>query len=69
MRERDLCITLRAKVIQGKNRRDSGVSVPLFMGITGVNEHIEPVFNAVLPSAVVMQMSRNTSKLIFLLDV
>ncbi|EPJ46514.1 MAG: hypothetical protein OFPII_19890 [Osedax symbiont Rs1] len=23
------------------------------MGITGVNEHIEPVFNAVLPSAVI----------------
>ncbi len=45
---------LRAKVRQGKNRRDSGVSVPLFMGITGVNEHIEPVFNAVLPSAVII---------------
>ncbi|EPJ44196.1 MAG: hypothetical protein OFPII_36430 [Osedax symbiont Rs1] len=29
----------------------------LFMGITGVNEHIEPVFNAVLPSAVIMQRS------------
>ncbi len=55
---RDLCITLRAKVIQGKNRRDSGVSVPLFMGITGASEHIEPVFNAVFPSAVVMQRSR-----------
>ncbi len=32
--------------------------MPLFMGITGVNEHVEPVFNAVLPSAVVMQRSR-----------
>ncbi|EPJ48405.1 MAG: hypothetical protein OFPII_06120 [Osedax symbiont Rs1] len=31
--------------------------MPFFMGITGVNEHIEPVFNAVLPSAVVMQRS------------
>ncbi len=45
---------LRAKVRQGKNWRDSGVSVPLTLGITGVNEHIEPVFNAVLPSAVIM---------------
>ncbi len=35
--------------------------MPLFMGITGVNEHIEPVFNAVLPSAVVMQVSLATS--------
>ncbi|EPJ47315.1 MAG: hypothetical protein OFPII_05070 [Osedax symbiont Rs1] len=33
---------------------DSGVSVPFFMGITGVNKHVEPVFNAVLPSAVIM---------------
>jgi len=48
-----------------QNWRDSGVSVPppfgykapLFKGITGVNEHIEPVFNAALPSAVVMQRS------------
>jgi len=31
--------------------------VPLFMGITGVNEHIEPVFNAVLSNAVVMLRS------------
>jgi len=45
---------LRAKIRTGKNRRDSGVSVPLFMGITGVNEHFEPVFNAVSPSAVIM---------------
>jgi hypothetical protein len=28
------------------------------MGITGVNEHIEPVFNAVLSSAVVMLRSQ-----------
>ncbi len=32
------------------------------MGITGVNEYIEPVFNAVLPSAVVMQRSRLVSR-------
>jgi len=31
--------------------------VPLFMGITGVNEHIELVFNAVLSNAVVMLRS------------
>ncbi len=42
---------LRAKVKQGKNRRDSGVSVPFILGVTDVNEHVEPVFNAVLPSA------------------
>ncbi|EPJ47731.1 MAG: hypothetical protein OFPII_11430 [Osedax symbiont Rs1] len=41
-------------VRQSKNRRDSGVSVPSFMGITGVNEHVELVFNAVLSSAVII---------------
>ncbi len=35
-----------------------GAVGPSFMGITGVNEHIEPVFKAVLPSAVVMQSSQ-----------
>ncbi len=37
---------------EGKIR--NGVSVPFFMGITGVNEHTEPVFNAVLPNAVII---------------
>ena len=36
------------QIRQGKNRRYSGVSVPLFMGITGVNEHIKPFFDSVL---------------------
>ncbi len=36
--------------------------MPLFMGITGVNEHVEPVFDAVLPSAVVMQRSLDILK-------
>ncbi|EPJ44682.1 MAG: hypothetical protein OFPII_32960 [Osedax symbiont Rs1] len=40
--------------VASEDWRDSGVSVPLFMGITGVNEHVEPVFNAVLPSAVII---------------
>ncbi|EPJ44535.1 MAG: hypothetical protein OFPII_34080 [Osedax symbiont Rs1] len=31
-----------------------GTVCPSLMGITGVNEHIEPVFNAVLPSAVII---------------
>ncbi|EPJ43578.1 MAG: hypothetical protein OFPII_40700 [Osedax symbiont Rs1] len=31
------------------------------MGITGVNEHVEPVFNTVFPSAVVMQRSQKVS--------
>ncbi|EPJ46647.1 MAG: hypothetical protein OFPII_19050 [Osedax symbiont Rs1] len=35
--------------------------MPFFMGITSVNEHVEPVFNAVLPSAVVMQRSQCTN--------
>lgn len=35
--------------------RNCGISVPLFMGITGVNEHVEPIFNAVLLSAVVLR--------------
>ena len=42
---------------QGKNRRNSGVNVPLIMGITGVNEHIESVFNAALSNAVVVLRS------------
>ncbi|EPJ49488.1 MAG: hypothetical protein OFPII_00400 [Osedax symbiont Rs1] len=28
--------------------------MPFFMGITGVNQHVEPLFNAVLPRAVIM---------------
>ncbi|EPJ44857.1 MAG: hypothetical protein OFPII_31360 [Osedax symbiont Rs1] len=31
-----------------------GTVRPSFMGITGVGEHIEPVFNAVLPSAAII---------------
>jgi len=31
-----------------------GYSVPFFMGVTGVTEHIESVFNAVLPSTVII---------------
>ncbi|EPJ46475.1 MAG: hypothetical protein OFPII_20180 [Osedax symbiont Rs1] len=45
---------MRAKIRPGKNRRDKAVSVPFFMGIIGVSKHIEPVFNAVLPSAVII---------------
>ncbi|EPJ43361.1 MAG: hypothetical protein OFPII_42080 [Osedax symbiont Rs1] len=30
------------------------VQCPFFIGITGINEHIEPAFNAVLPSAVII---------------
>jgi len=45
------------QIRQNKNKRNSGVSVPLFTGITGVNEHIELVFNAVLSNAVVMLRS------------
>jgi len=50
------------QIRQGKNKRNSGVSVPLFMGITGVNEHIELVFNAVLSNAVVMLRSLGIKK-------
>jgi|GEM_PF-7131284 len=38
-----------------KNQRNSGVSVPLLLGITGVNEHIESIFDDVLLSAVVLR--------------
>jgi len=50
------------QIRQGKNKRNSGVSVPLFTGITGVNEHIELVFNAVLSNAVVMLRSRDKAR-------
>ncbi len=33
------------------------------MGITGVNEHVEPVVNAVLPSAVIKQRIQNNEVL------
>jgi len=52
-------------VSEGKARQKNGeltesvcsslwYSAPFFMGITGVNEHIEPVCIAVLPSAVII---------------
>ncbi len=31
-----------------------GTVHPSFMGIAGVNEHVEPVFNAVSPSTVII---------------
>jgi len=49
------------QIRQGKNKQYSGVSVPLLLGITGVNEHIELVFNAVLSNAVVMLESQSVS--------
>jgi len=51
------------KIRQGKNKRNSGVSVPLLLGITGVNEHIELVFNAVLSNAVVMLRSHQLTSI------
>jgi len=48
-KEGDLCITLFIRIRQGKNRR--------IAKFTGVNEHIEPVFNVVLSNAAVILRS------------